>query len=231
MRRRILARNHAPHGRGPTRDRASPYHDGVSNPFNRARFRLSGERRSDLPPDAGRELAFAGRSNAGKSSAINAIAGIGGLARTSRTPGRTQHLVVFDLDDDHRLVDLPGYGYAKVPTAVREHWGRELGEYFRERESLVGLVLVMDSRHPLKDSDWLMLEACADRGIPALALLTKADKLSRNEQQTTLRKVSSELRINGAPASARLFSALRPLDTEGTRTALADWLWRDQAPA
>src|SRR5690606_11761404 len=145
-----------------------PYHGAMSNPFARARFRLSGEHLGHLPEDSGRELAFAGRSNAGTSSAINTLTGIGGLARTSRTPGRTQHLVVFDLDDDHRLVDLPGYGYAKVPQAMREQWGREMERYFRERQALAGLVLIMDCRHPLKDSDWQMLEACGRRGLPVL---------------------------------------------------------------
>ena len=204
---------------------------GMKNPFARARFALSAPRLSDLPADHGRELAFAGRSNAGKSSAINTLTSIGGLAKTSRTPGRTQQLVVFALDDDHRLVDLPGYGYAKVPMAMREHWGLELGRYFSERKSLVGLVLVMDARHPLKESDWLLLEACADRGLPALVLLTKADKLNRSEQQALLHRVRTQLAEGGALVAARLFSSTRPMTLEPLRVELGDWLFRDRAPA
>lgn len=202
----------------------------MKNPFARAEFLLSAHKLSDLPADEGRELAFVGRSNAGKSSAINAITGIGGLARTSRTPGRTQHLVVFTLDATHRVVDLPGYGYAKVPMAMREHWGQELGRYFQERRSLVGLVLVMDSRHPLKDNDWLLIEACADRGLPAMVLLTKADKMGRGEQQSTLRAVRASLTEGGALVAARLFSATKPMDLDGLRGELSDWLFRDTPP-
>lgn len=202
----------------------------VRNPFAAATFARSAPRLPDLPPDEGRELAFAGRSNAGKSSAINALTGVAGLARTSRTPGRTQQLVVFDLDARHRLIDLPGYGYAKVPVAVRAQWGQELGRYFRERQSLIGLVLVMDCRHPLKDSDWLLLEACADRGLPAMALLTKADKLGRSQQQTLLREVRARLAEGGALVAARLFSATRPVALEAIRNELGAWLFKDVAP-
>ncbi len=202
----------------------------MKNPFARATFTLSGHRLSDLPASGGRELAFAGRSNAGKSSAINAITGINGLARTSRTPGRTQQLVVFTLDDSHRLVDLPGYGYAKVPMAMREHWGVELGRYFAERESLVGLVLVMDARHPLKDNDWVLLEACAERGLPAMVLLTKADKLSRSDQNLVLRQVRAKLAEGGALVAARLFSSTKPIELDGLRRELSDWLFRTTPP-
>lgn len=202
----------------------------MKNPFARAQFALSAHRLSDLPADRGRELAFAGRSNAGKSSAINTLTGIGGLAKTSRTPGRTQQLVVFTLDEQHRLIDLPGYGYAKVPMNLREHWGAELGRYFRERESLIGLVLVMDARHPLKDSDWLLLEACADRGLPALVLLTKADKLGRNEQHLLLHQVRTRLTEGGALVATRLFSSTRPMDLDPLRAELADWLFHERIP-
>ena len=202
----------------------------MKNPFARASFALSAPRLADMPKARGRELAFAGRSNAGKSSAINTITGIGGLARTSRTPGRTQHIVVFTLDEGHRLVDLPGYGYAKVPIEMRQQWGAELGRYFHQRESLVGLVLVMDARHPLKDSDWLMLEACAERGLPAMLLLTKADKLGQAERSTVLRHVRGRLAEGGALVAVRLFSSTRPLELESLRTELADWLFDDQAP-
>jgi GTP-binding protein len=202
----------------------------MKNPFARAQFALSGHRLADLPASVGRELAFAGRSNAGKSSAINAITGINGLARTSRTPGRTQQLVVFTLDDSHRLVDLPGYGYAKVPMAMREHWGVELSRYFAERESLVGLVLVMDARHPLKDNDWVLLEACAERGLPAMVLLTKADKLNRSDQNLVLRQVRAKLAEGGALVAARLFSSSKSIDLDRLRGELSEWLFRSQPP-
>lgn len=202
----------------------------MKNPFNRARFVLSAPRMADMGADHGRELAFVGRSNAGKSSAINALTNIGGLARTSRTPGRTQQLVVFALDDEHRLVDLPGYGYAQVPMAVREHWGNEMGHYFQRRNALVGLVLIMDSRHPLKDSDWQMLDACARRGLPALCLLTKADKLNRNEQQSSLRQVRAALAEHDLRAAVRLFSATRPMELDALRAELAAWLFDGQPP-
>jgi GTP-binding protein len=210
--------------------RQASYHCRMKNPFARAQFALSGHRLADLPASVGRELAFAGRSNAGKSSAINAITGINGLARTSRTPGRTQQLVVFTLDDSHRLVDLPGYGYAKVPMAMREHWGVELSRYFAERESLVGLVLVMDARHPLKDNDWVLLEACAERGLPAMVLLTKADKLTRSDQNLVLRQVRAKLAEGGALVAARLFSSSKPIDLDRLRGELSEWLFRSQPP-
>lgn len=202
----------------------------MKNPFNRARFALSAPRMADMGPDQGRELAFVGRSNAGKSSAINTLTNIGGLARTSRTPGRTQQLVVFALDESHRLVDLPGYGYAKVPMAIREHWGAELGNYFQRRVSLAGLVLIMDSRHPPKDSDWQMLDACAQRDLPALCLLTKADKIGRAEQATSLRRVRAALTERGLNGAVRLFSATRPIELDALRSELAAWLFDGQPP-
>src|SRR5690348_18444642 len=128
-----------------------------SNPFRAARFATSAPDPRRLPPDTGAEIAFAGRSNAGKSSALNAICDQTGLARTSKTPGRTQLLNVFALDADRRLIDLPGYGYAKVPEKMREHWRHMIDEYLRERESLRGIVLIVDSRHPLKEFDRQML--------------------------------------------------------------------------
>ena len=128
------------------------------------------------PPDAGYEVAFAGRSNAGKSSALNALTQRKSLARTSKTPGRTQHLVFFELDGERRLVDLPGYGYAKVPEKVRRHWGLAMETYLSGRESLRGLVLMMDVRHPLTDFDKQMLQWCQHAGMPVHILLTKADK-------------------------------------------------------
>jgi len=202
----------------------------MSNPLNPAQYLLSAHTTRQLPADGGTEVAFAGRSNAGKSSALNALTHRNGLARVSKTPGRTQQLVVFALDDEHRLVDLPGYGYAEVPMAVREHWGNEMGHYFQRRNALVGLVLIMDSRHPLKDSDWQMLDACAQRGLPALCLLTKADKLNRNEQQSSLRQVRTALAEHGTRAAVRLFSATRPMELDRLRGELAAWLYDNQPP-
>ena len=197
----------------------------------RASFLTSAPTLALCPAPTGHEVAFAGRSNAGKSSAINTLTGIHGLARTSRTPGRTQHLVVFDLDGSHRLVDLPGYGYAQVPQAMREQWGREMERYFRERQALAGLVLIMDCRHPLKDSDWQMLEACGRRGLPVLCLLTKADKLGHGAQQASLRQVRDALAGHGLPATVRLFSATRPVGLDALRAELAAWLFDGVPPA
>jgi len=138
----------------------------AANPFRSAHFVLSAPNPRQLPPDSGAEIAFAGRSNAGKSSALNAICDQSGLARTSKTPGRTQLLNVFALDDERRLVDLPGYGYAKVPEAVREKWRGMIDSYLHERDSLRGVVLIMDARHPLKEFDCLMLTFCRDIQLP-----------------------------------------------------------------
>ena len=148
-----------------------------------------------LPPDAGFEVAFAGRSNAGKSSALNALCQQNALARVSKTPGRTQQLVFFDIPPttDRFLVDLPGYGYAKVPKDLQAHWQAFLDGYFGSRLALRGLVVVMDIRHPLKEYDRQMLGYAANRGLPAHALLTKADKLSRGAQGNALLAVRKEL--------------------------------------
>ena len=153
----------------------------------RAFFMQSAPSPRELPADAGCEVAFAGRSNAGKSTVINALVGQKALARTSRTPGRTQLINLFGLGDEAmRLVDLPGYGYAKVPTAMRAHWGEALGAYFAGRQSLAGVVVIMDIRHPLKDTDRQMLDYALARELPVLALLNKADKLSQNEISKTV---------------------------------------------
>jgi GTP-binding protein len=180
----------------------------AGNPFRTARFVLSAPELRQLPADAGAEVAFAGRSNAGKSSALNAICDQGGLARTSKTPGRTQHFVVFALDDEaQRLVDLPGYGYAKVPEAMREQWRRAIDAYMRQRDSLRGIVLIIDSRHPLKEFDRQMLGYCRDIGRACHVLLTKADKLSRSQAALALAGVLRTVKAEGWPATVQLFSA------------------------
>ena len=179
----------------------------------------------DLPDEDGLEVAIAGRSNAGKSSAINAMAEQTRLARTSKTPGRTQQLVYFDLAPQRYLVDLPGYGYAKVPEALRDHWRKLIERYFRERQSLAGLVVVMDCRHPLKDFDRNMIGFAANRGLPCHVLLTKADKLGRGAQSSTLAKVRKELKsMVGERASAQTFSATARLGIDDARGVIANWL-------
>jgi GTP-binding protein len=194
--------------------------------YERARFLTSAARPGDFPSDDGVEIAFAGRSNSGKSSAINAITGRRGLARTSRTPGRTQLVNFFELAPGIRLVDLPGYGYARVSEATRLYWRELIGAYFSGRRSLAGVVLIMDVRHPLKELDLQLLEHT--RGLPVLALLTKADKLGRGEAAKTL---ATARRALPARASAQLFSATTDLGIEEARAAIAGLLGTGNAPA
>ncbi|WP_435102683.1 ribosome biogenesis GTP-binding protein YihA/YsxC [Arhodomonas sp. AD133] len=192
--------------------------------YHKARFLLSAPDVSHLPPDTGSEVAFAGRSNSGKSSAINALTGQKSLARTSKTPGRTQAINVFPLDESRRLIDLPGYGYAKVPAKMRAHWQRALPEYLAARESLRGLVIIMDVRHPLTDFDRQMLEWCVQAGLPAHVLLTKADKLKRGPGMSTLQRVRSELDRDFPQTSAQLFSAAKGDGIEALHRQLDEWL-------
>ncbi|MGR8919926.1 MAG: ribosome biogenesis GTP-binding protein YihA/YsxC [Gammaproteobacteria bacterium] len=178
-----------------------------------------------LPPDEGLEVAFAGRSNSGKSSALNVLCSQRALARTSRTPGRTQQLVVFDLDDGRRLVDLPGFGYAKVSKSMRAHWERALPEYLERRRSLAGLVLLMDVRHPLKPQETVMVRWCATAGVPLHILLNKADKLGRGAGSAALNTVRRHLAAEGGDkASAQLFSALRREGLETAWGVIGAWL-------
>jgi GTP-binding protein len=191
-----------------------------SNPLNGASFVLSTPDPLQLPADSGAEIAFAGRSNAGKSSALNVLVGVHGLARTSRTPGRTQHLVAFVLPDGRRLVDLPGYGYAKVPEAVRAQWRDALEGYLMRRRSLRALALVMDIRHPLTPFDEQMLAFCAAHDLPCHVLLTKADKLGRGQTAQTLLAVQRELAQLHGVLSAQVFSATAGTGVEAARAAL-----------
>jgi len=165
----------------------------VYNPYRSARYIISAHKLSQLPADKGWEVAFAGRSNAGKSSAINALTEQKSLARTSKTPGRTQQIVIFEIDADRRIADLPGYGYAKVPAKLRQHWRAVLQCYFEVRVSLKGVVLVMDIRHPMREFDQQMTHWCSYNGVACHALLTKADKLKRGPAQSTLIKVRKSL--------------------------------------
>jgi len=185
--------------------------------FSQAQFLASSAGPADLPPPGPPELAFAGRSNVGKSSAINALTGRKRLAFTSKTPGRTQTINFFDLGPGARLVDLPGYGYAKVPQAMRAGWRTLVGSYIRSRATLAGVVLVMDARHPLTDLDLQLIEFLGD--VRLLALLSKADKLSRAEQAKTLSQVSAAIQ-----AEVRLFSSLTRQGVDECRDLLERWL-------
>lgn len=189
--------------------------------FRHTRFLLSAASLTDLPPDMGREVAFAGRSNAGKSSALNAITGVSGLARVSKTPGRTRLLNLFETGPGMRLMDLPGYGYAKVPEAERLRWGELLDSYLSSRQSLMGLILVMDIRHPLTDFDRQLLEFAGPIQLPVHLLLSKADKLSRGAAASTLAQVQRDLRGWG---TAQLFSAHSGQGVEDAQKRLAGWL-------
>jgi GTP-binding protein len=186
-----------------------------------ARFLTSANRPGQFVADEGREVAFAGRSNAGKSSAINAITGRRALARTSKTPGRTQLINFFALDDDRRLVDLPGYGFARVPEAMRAHWRHLMEAYFRQRRSLAGLFVVMDCRRPLTEYDRQMLAWAEHAGCPGYVLLTKADKLSRGKASAALHATEKAL---GPTIGVQLFSALKGTGVEAARRALGTLL-------
>ena len=207
------------------------------NPFARARYLLAAHTARQLPPDGGAEVAFAGRSNAGKSSALNALCQQNALARVSKTPGRTQQLVFFDVTpgpegaaaaapaDARYLVDLPGYGYAKVPQDLQAHWQAFLDAYFGSRQALRGLVVVMDIRHPLKDYDRQMLAYAMQRGLPAHALLTKADKLGRGQQAQALHAVRRELSAAfGDSVGVQAFSGESKQGVEEARAVVAGWL-------
>ena len=192
--------------------------------FRRAHFILSAHKSGDMPPDVGVEVAFAGRSNAGKSSALNTITDHRGLARTSKTPGRTQLINFFGLDGEQRLVDLPGYGYAKVSVSIRDNWQQSMNHYLQERQSLAGLFLIMDIRHPLTPFDTDMLQWCGESGMPVHVLLTKSDKLSRGAAATTLEKVRKALAGYPGEASAQTFSSLKKDGVDEAHRVLAGWL-------
>lgn len=192
--------------------------------FRRAAFTTSVPKADRAPPDEGAEVAFAGRSNAGKSSALNAITEQRGLARTSKTPGRTQQINFFDLGENHRLVDLPGFGYARLPQAMKQQWQRNLTEYLHIRQSLRGLILLMDCRHPLTDYDQQILMWCADVGLAAHILLTKSDKLKRGPAGNNLLAVRRRLSEFHPDASVQLFSALKKTGVDEARQVLSDWL-------
>lgn len=194
--------------------------------FQQAVFLTTVAHLRDLPQDAVREVAFAGRSNAGKSSAINTLAGRVRLAYVSKTPGRTQHLNYFTLAEGKYFVDLPGYGYAKAPEEIRSQWEGLIGPYLSKREQLAGLVVIMDIRRPLTDLDLRLIEWFRPTGRPIHVLLSKADKLSRQEQTKVLRSVKAELATWGGAElySVQLFSSLKKTGVEEAEAVLAGWL-------
>jgi len=190
--------------------------------YPHVKFLTSAAEAHQLAPDMGKEIAFAGRSNSGKSTAINAITQRAGLARVSRTPGRTQLINFFELDLDRRLVDLPGYGYAKVPERVRMHWLQLMEHYFNVRESLVGLILIVDSRRGLGAQDAAMLEWLLARDRAAHVLLTKSDKLNRRDSQRVLRE--TEAACSDTSVSVQLFSAHERQGLDEARRVMDRWL-------
>ncbi len=194
------------------------------NPYyHRAVFLTSAAEVSQAPPDEGYEVAFAGRSNAGKSSAINALCQQKSLARTSKTPGRTRLLNFFALDEERRLVDLPGYGYAKVAESVKQQWQRSLAQYMEERRCLKGLILLVDCRHPLPDFDRQMLAWNVRNGLPTHVLLTKSDKLKRGPANNALLGMRRESRRYGDLVTVQLFSSLKRQGIDQAHRVLDGW--------
>ena len=180
----------------------------MHNFYRQAKFLLSCPSSKGCPDDSGYEVVFAGRSNAGKSSAINTLTEQKKLAKVSRTPGRTQHLVFFDLGNDRRLVDLPGYGYAKVPDSVKQNWHQNMSEYFDNRQCIKAAILVMDCRHPFKPFDQMMLDWCVNSQVPINILLTKSDKLKRGAASAA--KLSALKAVSDLPSvNVQLFSSLK----------------------
>ena len=194
------------------------------NLFQNAKFFTTVNHLKDLP-DTPAEIAFVGRSNAGKSSAINTLTNHVRLAYVSKTPGRTQHINFFELENGNFMVDLPGYGYAQVPEAIRTHWVKLLGDYLQQRRQLIGLILIMDSRHPLKALDIQMLDFFHITGRPVHILLSKADKLSKNDQIKTLVAVKKSLKpyTERQKISIQLFSSLKKQGMDEVNQVVGSW--------
>jgi len=191
--------------------------------YSQAKFNISAPDISHLGQDDGIEVAFAGRSNAGKSSALNRLTRQKSLARTSKTPGRTQLINVFELDEGRRLIDLPGYGYAKVPMAIKLKWQKSLGEYLQKRESLKGLVVLMDIRHPFKDLDQELIQWAVSAELPVLALLTKADKFKSGKRKNQLLMAREAAMAFCGDVTVHLFSSLNGLGLDNCEAVLDLW--------
>ena len=192
--------------------------------FRHAVFEISVAEPSGLPAPYGKEIAFAGRSNSGKSSAINTLAGHTRLAYVSKTPGRTQLINLFRLKGGAAMVDLPGYGFAQVPMAVRKQWQGLLEHYLTQRSNLVGLVLIMDSRRPLLELDWKMIGWFTATGRPIHCLLTKSDKLTKQEQTKILRETKKALAYQGSTITVQLFYSLKKTGMDEVETVVGGWL-------
>lgn len=193
------------------------------SPYQKAYFLLSVANIEQLPPDVGLEVAIVGRSNAGKSSILNRITHNKNLARVSKTPGRTQHINMFVVDAERRIADLPGYGFAKVPLAAKQRWQKLVDTYIRNRESLRGLLLVMDIRHPLKELDLQLLTFCEHADLPVHVLLNKSDKLSKAAVKKTLQEVQAILTRYHNSVTLQTFSALQGSGTKELNTLLNQW--------
>lgn len=198
--------------------------------YRKAAFHVSASRFNQCPADQGSEVAFTGRSNAGKSSAINTLTGQKALARTSKTPGRTQLLNFFSLAPDIYLVDLPGFGYAKVAKSVKHQWQQQLEQYLQKRESLRGLVLLMDIRHPFHDYDQMIINWAVEAGMPLHLLLTKADKLRRGAAASALLQARQEVAPLNAEITIQLFSSLKGQGVDELQKQLNNWLLADDIP-
>ncbi|HFD11766.1 MAG TPA: YihA family ribosome biogenesis GTP-binding protein [Crenotrichaceae bacterium] len=192
-------------------------------PYQNMKFMLSVVRMQDAPVDEGLEVAFAGRSNAGKSSGLNVLASQNNLARTSKTPGRTRELNYFEIDSQRRIVDLPGYGYAKVSRQVQNQWRGLLDDFLQNRQSLQGLMVFMDIRHPMSDYDLQLIDWCEHRQLPLHILLTKADKLGYGKAKSTLMAIRQELTPATMPATVQTFSALKKTGLDEAYETLDHW--------
>ncbi|HLV48779.1 MAG TPA: ribosome biogenesis GTP-binding protein YihA/YsxC [Aliidiomarina sp.] len=197
----------------------------MSNPvmFQHAKFLTSAPSIRHLSADEGIEVAFAGRSNAGKSSALNILTRQNSLARTSKTPGRTQQINIFEIDSQRRLVDLPGYGFAKVPIAMKEAWQKSLSEYLQERKCLRGLVVLMDIRHPFREADQELIHWAVGSNIPVLAVLTKSDKLKSGARKATLLKAQEAVPAFGGDVDVIAFSSLKRTGLEELESIIQSW--------
>jgi len=195
----------------------------MSNLFSHCEFLISAYKTNQLPPDEGMEIAFAGRSNSGKSTTINALTNHKGLAKVSKTPGRTQLFNCFEFKPNMRLIDLPGYGYAKVPAKMKKHWEKEIDSYLMHRQSLIGVVIIMDIRHPMKLFDEQMLTWAHESGLHSHVLLNKADKLNNNEIKRTLMKVNKQISLYSHSTTCQVFSALRRTGVSELSQVLTPW--------